>query len=622
VEESVFEQALVMHQSGNLAQARALYSEVLKLDPKHADSLHLIGVIHHQLGNHIEALRLIDLAICQRDVVQVFHGNRGIVLRALRLFEDALSALDRAVLLDDRYVEGFYNRGLVLSDLARWVDARESLLKAVELRPGYLKALSSLGTVCLKLELYAEARVHFSSLIAFSPNHIYGLLGRARACAGIHAYADGLKDCDVALSIDPSSPDVNNTRGNLLVGLGQFEEAIVSFDAAIEQSPLYYQAYNNKGRTLYLLDRLDEAVMQFDRSLALCPDYVDALHNRGVARQALGRFAEALLDFNCAVELKPEAADSNWNRAIALLLVGQLREGFQGYEWRWLQPAAERSASLNSTRWDGRATLRGKSLIVVAEQGFGDTIQFCRYAKLLSKLGAHVFLEVQPALGELIKSLGYPGEVFVGNTARRFDFSIPMLSLPGVLGTDLETIPGTTPYLSAHGHMVSKWATRLVDLTSYRVGLVWRGSKDHANDRNRSLSLNEILEIKQPGIDFVSLQYQVSDSEELALVNAEMFDPSGELSDFADTAALIECMDLVISVDTSVAHLAGALGKPTWVLLPFVPDWRWMLEREDSPWYPSMKLYRQPSPGDWDSVLKRVRADLTTRFGTSVIPMA
>jgi len=403
--------------------------------------------------------------------------------------------------------------------------------------------------------------------------------------------------------------------------LGRWEQALKHYDDAIAADPHLASAHNNRGNALAALGLDVEAKAAFKEALKLRSSFPEANNNLGKAFFEAGQFEQAASYFKTAVANKRNYAEAYLNLALLFLLKGDWLNGTALYEWRWKTTGMNPHRQMSVPQLNGNAQLNGKRVLVHAEQGFGDSIQFCRYTKLLQKLGAHVVLEVQAPLLRLLATVDGASEVIQrGQVMGPIDFQIPMLSVPLAMGSDLGSIPAQVPYVSVSEHNVANWATRLMDLTGCRVGLAWRGSKDHTNDHNRSLSLHEMLKIKKPGISFVSLQYEVSDVDELALVKAEMFDPSGQLNDFADTAALIECLDLVISVDTSVAHLAGALGKPTWVLLPFVPDWRWMLEREDSPWYPTMKLYRQPKRGDWDSVLERVRADLATHFGTSGTP--
>jgi Glycosyltransferase family 9 (heptosyltransferase)/Tetratricopeptide repeat len=373
--------------------------------------------------------------------------------------------------------------------------------------------------------------------------------------------------------------------------------------------PAHAETYLNRGSALMGFARAAEAVAAFDRALALRPDYVRAHIGRGAARQALNQQHEALADFGRANALDKSNADAHHNAALAHLTLGDYRRGFEQYEWRWQRsgmPARRRS--FGKPLWLGEYPLARKRILVAAEQGLGDCIQFARYVPMLAASGATVVLEAPPPLLSLLARLDGVAEVVArGDALPAFDVYCPAGSLPRALRTEVSTIPAEIPYLRASEERIANWRDRIERLPTPRIAVVWSGSADHANDRNRSLALRQMAPLLALKAGFVSVQrdLRAADAEELTRQPA-LTHVGDALNDFDDTAAVLALVDLIITVDTSVAHLAGALGRPTFVLVPFCPDWRWMLARADSPWYPTLRLFRQPAAGDWESVIARV----------------
>jgi hypothetical protein len=326
----------------------------------------------------------------------------------------------------------------------------------------------------------------------------------------------------------------------------------------------------------------------------------------------LGRYDDALQSYQQASALKPDFANVQWNEGFCRLLLGDFAKGWEKYESRWQIEDICKPRDFSQPRWSGDTDVQDKTILLYAEQGLGDTLQFCRYVELLADLGAKVFLEVPASLKTLLTSLrGVSGFISRGDDLTGIDYHCPLLSLPLACQTRLETIPANIPYLFSQPDKVQRWHDRLGQKTQPRVGVVWSGNSAHKNDRNRSLPLPELLTLRTADWQLISLQKELRGSDAALLAEQPVLQHYGEqLRDFSDTAALIELMDVVISVDTSVAHLAAAMGKPTWILLPYAPDWRWLLEREDSPWYPTVRLFRQTRHGDWHSVLERVTDEL------------
>jgi hypothetical protein len=358
---------------------------------------------------------------------------------------------------------------------------------------------------------------------------------------------------------------------------------------------------------------LDAAVVSYSEAIARNPVALDAYLNRSAALLDLRQLSSAVESFDQAIAVDPECAKAHWNKSLVLLLAGRFSEGWSGYEWRWrIGIFVGKKPRFEQPAWRGTEHIAGKTILLHAEQGLGDTLQFCRYAKLVAAMGAKVVLEVQPPLVDLLRSLDSVGEVIaLGGPLPHFDIHCPLLSLPLAFNTTLETIPNETPYCHSDPERVRKWSSVLGDKTVPRVGLVWSGNKDLIDDHTRSIQLAALLPHLSPGFDYVSLQKDLREADKAVLNASGIVRHFGaDLVDFADTAALCHLMDIVISVDTSVAHLSGAMGKRTWVLLSHIPDWRWLLDRVDSPWYSSVSLYRQTAAAQWGPVLEQIGSEL------------
>lgn len=462
---------------------------------------------------------------------------------------------------------------------------------------GQLAAAEALYQEILRTDPKNFDALHLPGVIAVQTGHPENgveLIGRALALNRHHAEAQA-------------------HIGNAYRDLRRPEEALASYDRSLRLKPHSAVVVNNRGTALEDLMRPEEALACYNKALSLDPGYAEALNNRGNALQDLKRPAEALDSYARVLQLRPGFAEAHWNESLCRLVTGDLSLGFEKFEWRW-KTAMFKPRDFRQPLWLGKTPLRGKSILLHAEQGLGDAIQFCRYAKQVAAQGGTVLLEAQAALRPLLAALEGVSQVFArGEPLPDFDCHCPLLSLPLACGTTLATIPAEGAYLRSDPARQRAWATRLGEQAAprTRIGLAWSGSAGHKKDHNRSIPLAEFITLAQGPAQFVSLQKEVRPSDLQALRECQSVAHYGdELADFADTAALIANLDLVIAVDTSVAHLAGALGKPVWLLLPFNPDWRWLLDRSDSPWYPTFRLFRQPTIGDWPSVLRTVAAEV------------
>ena len=440
------------------------------------------------------------------------------------------------------------------------------------------------------------------------------LYAKATAAAETRDFDRAIQYYDEAIAVNPSHAETYYKRANALRNLGRLEEAIAGYDAAIGRKPDYAYAYCNRGVVQQTLGRFAEAVASFDKAAALDPADPLVPYNRALLMQDFDRWEEALTGYDRTIALSPEHADAHFNRALVQLFCGNFAQGWLGFEWRWKNAArlgiGAPAASFSEPLWLGQESIAGKRLLLQSEAGLGDTIQFCRYAIACAALGATVILEVQPALVDLLNSLeGVSRVIPKGSPLPTFDYHCPLMSLPLAFKTTLDGIPAAPRYLSTDPAKVAQWREALGARARPRVGLVWSGNPNNPIDAKRSIPLAQWVPHLPRELQYFCLQNEVRAADQTTLATNPFIFDLGNMN-FVSTAAFCECMDVVLCVDTSIAHLGGALGQRTWLLLPAVPDWRWLRNRDDSPWYPSMRLYRQTVAGDWQDVLRRVAADL------------
>jgi tetratricopeptide (TPR) repeat protein len=480
--------------------------------------------------------------------------------------------------------------------------------------PTRLSTLINLGAVLITLNKIENAEKIISQTLSLYPNDPISYLNKSRIFVIKKDWKNALEKIDQAILLNPHYAEAFSNRANILYELYMLDAALESAERAIELNNTYSEAYYNYGIILKELDRLDDSLENFDKAINLNQNYTEAYTNRGVVLLELNRLEEALLSNMEALKYQPDHPEANWNISIINLLLGEYDEGFSKYEWRWRSKTILNqmgSVSTNKPNWLGNQDLKNKKILVQSEQGLGDTIQFCRYCTLLKKIGGKVILKVQNPLIKLLSNID--GVDLVAEDERHipeYDFQTSLMSLPFAFKTNLKTVPNNVPYLNVDKVKKEVWMSRLETENKPTIGLVWSGSTKHKNDRNRSIKLTELKKYLPKGFNYVCLQSEIREIDKLELENSNIKHFESLLRDFSDTAALCSLMDIVISVDTSVAHLAGALNIKTWILLPYMPDWRWMLERTDSPWYPSVTLIRQNIRNDWDYVLNQVREKL------------
>ncbi|WP_326489754.1 tetratricopeptide repeat protein [Paraburkholderia sp. ZP32-5] len=559
-----------------------------------------------------------DALICLENALRIdpndalAHTERGHALRALKRYEEALYCYQLAMVVLGRTRDLLLATGTILTDMGRAVEGLARLDEGLAVAPND-EALLYASCVALDLLHDRDELLRRSDrLLAHYPDNVAAWMGRGNALLGLARNAEAAQAYGEALKREPAWIDALRNRAAALRAVGELAEALDHYDRALALTGADPTLLYNRAITYQLLGRYDEALTDHQAAAIAPASSPEQLYARGTARQQTGAHEAALGDFELALTDDPNHGVARRSEAYCRLLLGDFDKGWRQHESRWVAGDAMLTRRyVDRPLWLGAESIAGKTLLLHAEQGYGDTLQFCRYASLAHARGATVILHVPPALATLVRSVPGVDRVLPDTEAPpRFDLHCPLLSLPLAFGTMLDTVPADVPYMSADPALCEQWASRVDALAGpgrLRVGLAWSGNPRHNNDENRSLPFAMLAPLLALDVAFVSLQPQVRerDMEALAASGALRFEDA--LSDFAQTAALIAALDVVITVDTSVAHLAGALGKSVWVLLPTVPDWRWLIGREDSPWYPSARLFRQHRPGDWPSVIACVR---------------
>jgi tetratricopeptide (TPR) repeat protein len=713
----LFRQAVELHKKGDLAAAEKLYRQILAADPRHFDTLHMLGILSAQQGREAEALEQLAAALAINPGDAKAWFNAANVQRSSARFAEALASYDKALALGSGGAEILIGRAAALRELERFEEALASLDKVLALRPDDLKALNNRGNILLDLKRFGEALASLDRALAVRPEDPVILTNRGNALRGLNRLAEALASYDKALAgkpdfaetlnnradvlcrlgrleealqscegairqrpdyaeahynrgnilhdlerdgdalasyaraieIKPGMADALNNQGNILRGLKRLDEALASFDLVIQSNPAFAEAHNNRANALSDLRRWDEALAGYDRAIALAPDYArahgnkanplqalgqldealasldraiqlqpdqaEAFSNRGNVLKDLGRFDEALASYDRALALSPEAADLRLNKGMCCLLLQRFAEGWPLYEGRRKHTDRARPR-IAAPAWTGAEDINGKKLLVYAEQGYGDTIQFCRYLELVRARGAEVIFSAPPRLLRLLRTLNPEVQLIGGDTPPPdFDYQVPLLSLPLAFRTDGDTIPARVPYLGSEAGKVEAWKAKLGP-SGFKIGFAWQANLQAVSGPGRSIPLRHFAALATlPGVRLISLQKDDGIEQLQGLPSGMMVETLGSDFDsgpdaFIDTAAVMQNLDLIVTADTAIAHLAGALGRPAWVGLSDVPDWRWFLERSDSPWYPATRLFRQSTRGDWPGVFADMRVRL------------
>jgi tetratricopeptide (TPR) repeat protein len=599
-----------LHRQGDLETAIQTYQQALQLKPNHPEVYNSLGNVLQQQGKLEEAITQHQQAIVLRPHYPEAHHSWANALQQQGKLEAAVAQYQQALTLRPDYPEACSNLGNALQEQGKLEEAIAQYQRALELRPDFAEALSNLGAILKDQRQFEQAIAHFEHALALRPDYA----------------------------------EVHNNLGNVYQEQGKLEEAIACYRTALSIRPDFSEIHSNLGNMLQFIGEFEEAFDHFQQAIAAQPDNAGAYNNLGIALRNHGQIEASFAAYERAIELNPEFVEAHWNKALTQLLNGELHQGFAGYESRFQWSRFQQQTPARSypqPRWDG-SPLNGKTIFLYAEQGMGDTIQFVRYATLVAQRGGIVIIESQPALVDLVQTVPGVQQVLpYGSSPPAFDVHAPLMSLPYILGTTVETIPVQISYLGGKGaieenqghgdaEMRGPFKTQNSKLSPvralrvenkiqdsshpslFKIGVVWTGNPENPYNRARTCPLELLLSLANlPDVCLYSLQKDLSPADLKQLqAHPEVQDLRGDLTSFVATAEIIGELDLMISVDTAVAHLAGALGKAVWLLLPFTPDWRWLLERADSPWYPTMRLFRQSSFGDWNGVMEQVREAL------------
>jgi Flp pilus assembly protein TadD len=635
------------HQTGDVARAEQLYLQVLQADPKHADAWQLLGAAYVMQRRVPEAVQALRRALQLDPQHAAAHDNLGIALVQQGNFSEAVASFQEAVRLRPDHPETHVNLGTALARQGLLADATVSYQEAVRLHPDHAEAYSRLGKVLAQQGRREEAIAAWQRTVALNPAHALTHASLGEALVQVGRRADAIPCYRRALQLSPDFFAALMNLGCLLLeqqpaeALGLFErarqvqansvqamtnfgfalnaldrvaEAEAIFRDALARDPSSPEGHSGLGIALARQERHEEAVACQRRALELRLTYPEAHHNLGVSLLKLGKPEEAIAAHREALRWQPSAPEPHGSLAVANLVLGRFLEGWPEYEWRWrckMFAGCERSFA--QPVWDG-SPLDGRTILIHAEQGYGDLLQFVRYAPLVKARGGTVLVECAAPMHPLLSRCGGIDALLPKKPPLpAFDVHAPLMSLPGILGTTVATIPADVPYLSVPDELVERWRRELEPIEGFRVGIGWRGNARNPYDRYRSLRVEQLEPLARvAGVRLISLQKGAETAEELRRV-ADRFEviDLGEGLDrgagaFMDSGAVMKNLDLVISVDTAPAHLAGGLAVPFWILLPFAPEWRWLLDRDDSPWYPTARLFRQRQPGDWEEVLARM----------------
>jgi len=647
--EELLQAALNLHRAGRLGDAEALYEQLLRLQRNNADGLHLLGVCRHAQGDFAAAERHIRGALKIRPTMAAAHLSYGNALRELGRLAEAAQSYARAAGLDPTLALAHYNLGTAYEEAGRHGDALASYERAMALGPhapaaaGRANCLAVQGRAVEAIAAYeaalaidpepADVRVNLAVALSMA-GRVEDAVAQVRAVLARHGDhpaanrtlaallsaqgrpGDALAAVEQARAAAPDDPELLLLHARALSGQRRLPEAAALLRQLVQRQPEHVGGLNELAAHLAALGQTDEAARICDAALARNPQDLHLQFTRGYIAHRQGEYGRARGMYEAVLARSPEMPSGAFQLGMLDLLQGDFAAGLPRFEQRWNDARGWLPAPRYSQPpWRGETDLAGSRLLVHCEQGLGDTLQFVRYVPLLARRGVRVVLEVQPPVLELVRR-AMPAEVTVvarGGALPPFDRVCPLLSLPLACATTLESIPAAPAYLAADPARVRIWQARLGAPRGLRVGIAWSGNPRHHDDLQRSISLARLRELMQgsPGVEFIAVQNDIADADRDHLAELPQLTYLGEaIADLDDSAALLAGCDLTISVDTSAAHLAGATGRPVWILLPFVPDWRWMLEREDSPWYPTARLFRQGRRDDWSAVLERVRHEL------------
>jgi tetratricopeptide (TPR) repeat protein len=599
------------------AEAQSSYERALQLNPHLAEAHCNLGVVLEQLGKPDAAVEHYEQTVAIKPDFPAAQRRLGLALRTLGRLDEAAVPLARAIALNERDLESRFALANVYQSQQRWPEAEKQYRAALAIHPHWPEAMNGLGVIAHARHRPVEAISHYAGALQLRPDYFEALYNWGIALAARRLSAEAVAKFREAIAVRPDSADAHCRLGTALQWLGRLDDAAVAYRQALQLRPNFVVALCNLGTVLHELGQTDDAITCFENALQADPNSADTYNNLGNALQQTGHSERALACYQKSLQLAADLADAHHNLGLLYLGREQFAEGWREYAWR-LRCEHVPVRPFEQPLWQGEA-LDGRTLLLHAEQGFGDTIQMLRYVALACQRGGRVLLEVQPQVVSLVRSAGL-GEVLPGGgELPSFDVHAPLLSLPGIFHADARNMADGVPYLKADPRRVGMWREKLADANGLRIGIAWQGNTQHRRDRTRSIPLACFAPLADvPGIRLLSLQKDRG-TEQLAGVEFPIIDlgPPWQSGDFLDTAAVIENLDLVITCDTALAHLTGALGARGWVALSKFADWRWFEDRDDSPWYPSLRLFRQQEAGDWGELIQRMARAVSQLCGSS-----
>ncbi|MBM4068048.1 MAG: tetratricopeptide repeat protein [Planctomycetes bacterium] len=586
-------------------------------DHDQARALNIEGVTHAQQGRWDESVAAFEASLRLRPDYAEALSNLGNVLYFQGKLEEAVERYRRAIELEPNSPYILNNLGNSLRLLGDFEEAANMSRRAAQLLPNYAEAHSNLAAALTQQGNLEEAAAACRQALALKPelaeahNNLGNVLRQQRQ------FDDAIASCRYALALKPDFAEAHNNLGAALTGANQYADAEAHCREALARKPDLVEALNNLANALWPQGRFDEAEECCRLALQRKPHFAEAYHVLGVVLMKQQRLDAAVQSFDEALRLNPDLAEAHLDVAMALLLAGNFERGWKEYEWR-LKCKGYMLRPFTHPVWDGEDAT-GKTVLILPEQGFGDKIQFIRYARMVKQRCGRVIFACPETLHPLLRDCPGVDEIITPSSSPTFAYLVPVMSLPRAFRTTLDTIPADIPYLKTDDALVSKWRNELERVDGFKIGIAWQGSIKHPEDRHRSIPLQRLAPLaKVPGVRLISLQ-KGPGSEQVQLAGFDVLELGPRLDEdtgpFLDSAAVMKGLDLVIAADTSLAHLAGALGVPVWVAISYAPDWRWMLERQDTPWYPTMRLFRQADFGDWDSVFEEMAGELARLIG-------
>ena len=621
----LIQEGLSLHKNGDLKKAQAIYQLILKKEPGNSDALHYLGIIAAQSNNLTLAEELIKKSIEIYPHNPAAHFNLGNTYQDRGDHEKALESFEIALKINPNDFQVHFARGNSLTSLHAYGDALICYELTIKINSKFAKAYFMRGVVLEKLNRLQESLNSYELSILINPRVAITHFNKGLIHQKLNQHELAISSYDSAIELQPRYAEAYSNRGIALREVNKNKIALESFDQAIKINPHFSDAFYNRAESLILEDRILEAITDYNSAIKFQPNFPEALYNKGIALHRIQKVDEAINCYDAAIDLDGENKDAYWNKSLALLLKGDYKNGWALYESRWnINSFSASFSQYTKPIWTGNEDIKNKRVLLVGEQGLGDMIQFCRYASIIKSMNAEVILETPKELNELLKNFNGISQILErGSAIPDYDYYCPLMSLPYLLGTSLENIPSAEKYIYCPDYKNQEWSKRLGERNKYRVGIVWSGGfrKDRpdlwAVNKRRNIGIELISEfLSEVDVEYHSLQKgepaesEIMGNELLYFPNGNLINHADNIKSFSDTAGLIENIDLVISVDTSTAHLSAAMGKPTWILNRHDNCWRWLTDIDYSPWYKAVKIYRQPEIGDWRSLLKNVRQDL------------